>query len=135
MDIGGAGGMVLVAGWGVGAGGDVGEGGGRGGGDVDGEGEGGDAGNVGGAGRTGVSDTCSRFRSAGDSTGGEAVGEALRLEGESSEDVGEALRLEGEGGDEDGSDATPDRGERWNTSSSSCPRSSSTSFLASSWSF
>jgi hypothetical protein len=42
MDIGGAGGMVLVAGCGVGAGGDVSEGGGGGGGDVDGEGAGGD---------------------------------------------------------------------------------------------
>ncbi len=75
-----------------------------------------------------MSDTCSRFSSAGDSTGGEAVGEALRLEGEGGEAVGEALRLEGEGGEEDGGEATPDRGERWNTSSSSCPRSNSTSF-------
>ncbi len=109
----------MAAGCVVGAGGDVGEGGGRGEGDVDGEGAGGDAGKVGGAGRTVVSDTCSRFRGAGDSTGGEAVGETLGLEGEGVEAVGEALRLQGEGGGEDGGDAAPDRGERWNTSSSS----------------
>jgi hypothetical protein len=61
-----------------------------------------------------VSDTGSRYSGAGDSTGGEAVGEARRLDGEGSE--------------KDGGEATSDRGERWNTSSSSCPRSSSTSF-------
>ncbi len=41
-----------------------------------------------------MSDTCSGFNS--------ACGEA----------VGEALRLDGEGGEEDGGEATPDRGER-----------------------
>ncbi len=71
-----------------------------------------------------MSDTCSRFSSA----GGEAVGEALRLEGKGGDAVGEVLRLEGKDGNEDGGDATPDRGERWNTSSSSCPRSNSNSF-------
>jgi hypothetical protein len=91
MDIEGVGGMVLVAGRGVGGDGD--EGGGIGGGDGNGEGDSkggsegggegddegattrdGDAGKVGGAGGTDVGDVSSRINGTGDNTGGKAVG-------------------------------------------------------------
>ncbi len=60
-----------------------------------------------------MGETGSRLNSAGESTGGEAVGGVCWLDGE--------------GGENDSGEVTPDRGEKRNTSSSSNPRSSSTS--------